>query len=177
MRRGARAPEFLARRRSSTSAAVARRARRGKLRAYVCDFPTRALLEDHPKVVALPHLGASTGEAEENCAIMVADNAARFPRERQHPQFRELSRGGAASARGRTASPSPTTNVPNMVGQISTCLAARETQHRGPAEQVARRTRVHDHRSRRGRSNAEVLARIRSIDGVLAARVLPIIES
>ncbi|HSC15267.1 MAG TPA: 3-phosphoglycerate dehydrogenase, partial [Gammaproteobacteria bacterium] len=41
----------------------------GKLRAYVTDFPTRALLE-HPKVICLPHLGASTVEAEENCAVM-----------------------------------------------------------------------------------------------------------
>ncbi|MGH7128283.1 MAG: 3-phosphoglycerate dehydrogenase, partial [Planctomycetaceae bacterium] len=45
----------------------------GGLHAYVCDFPTRELI-GHPKVVALPHLGASTTEAEENCAIMVAEN-------------------------------------------------------------------------------------------------------
>ena len=45
----------------------------GKLGAYICDFPTNAV-KNHPKVVALPHLGASTGEAEENCAIMVADD-------------------------------------------------------------------------------------------------------
>src|SRR5262245_30798632 len=44
----------------------------GKLHAYVCDFPRRSL-RDHPRVIALPHLGASTGEAEENCAIMVAE--------------------------------------------------------------------------------------------------------
>ena len=44
----------------------------GKLHAYICDFPTPELIA-HPKVVALPHLGASTGEAEENCAIMVAE--------------------------------------------------------------------------------------------------------
>src|SRR5579863_4241538 len=42
----------------------------GRLHAYVCDFPTAAL-KDHPQVVTLPHLGASTGEAEENCAVMV----------------------------------------------------------------------------------------------------------
>jgi D-3-phosphoglycerate dehydrogenase len=45
----------------------------GKLHSYVCDFPTPELIA-HPKVVALPHLGASTNEAEENCAIMVAEN-------------------------------------------------------------------------------------------------------
>jgi len=44
----------------------------GKANAYVCDFPSN-LLKDHPKVVTLPHLGASTMEAEDNCAIMVAD--------------------------------------------------------------------------------------------------------
>ena len=44
----------------------------GQLATYVCDFPTR-LVKDHPNVVALPHLGASTDEAEENCAIMVAE--------------------------------------------------------------------------------------------------------
>lgn len=44
----------------------------GKINAYVCDFPSN-LLKNHPKVVALPHLGASTLEAEDNCAIMVAD--------------------------------------------------------------------------------------------------------
>lgn len=44
----------------------------GKVYAYVCDFPSNALCK-HPRVVALPHLGATTTEAEENCAIMVAD--------------------------------------------------------------------------------------------------------
>jgi len=44
----------------------------GKVHAYVCDFPSNKL-KQHPKVVALPHLGASTMEAEDNCAIMVAD--------------------------------------------------------------------------------------------------------
>lgn len=44
----------------------------GKLKSYVCDFPTNRL-KDHPRVIMLPHLGASTAEAEDNCAIMVAD--------------------------------------------------------------------------------------------------------
>jgi D-3-phosphoglycerate dehydrogenase len=43
-----------------------------ELHAYVCDFPTPALIT-HPKVIALPHLGASTAEAEDNCAVMVVD--------------------------------------------------------------------------------------------------------
>ncbi len=74
----------------------------GKLNAYVCDFPT-AQLKDHPKVVALPHLGASTGEAEENCAVMVADTLRDFLEQRQHPQLGQLSRGDPAAHRQRDA--------------------------------------------------------------------------
>ncbi len=43
-----------------------------KLRQYVCDFPEPCLI-NHPKVVALPHIGASTAEAEENCAVMAVN--------------------------------------------------------------------------------------------------------
>ncbi len=49
----------------------------GRLEAYVTDFPSAATLR-HPRVIALPHLGASTGEAEENCAMMVADQVRDF---------------------------------------------------------------------------------------------------
>ncbi len=93
----------------------------GKLHAYVCDFPSN-LLRQHPRFVALPHLGASTEEAEENCAIMVAEqvadyldngnilNAVNFP---NVSMPRESGfRLGIANA-----------NVPNMLGQISTTLA------------------------------------------------------
>ncbi|MGE0079908.1 MAG: 3-phosphoglycerate dehydrogenase, partial [Thiohalomonadaceae bacterium] len=44
----------------------------GRLYAYVCDFPTNSL-KNHPRVITLPHLGASTAEAEDNCAVMVAE--------------------------------------------------------------------------------------------------------
>jgi D-3-phosphoglycerate dehydrogenase len=93
----------------------------GQLHAYVCDFPTPELIA-HPKVVAMPHLGASTTEAEENCAIMVAEtirdylengnimNSVNFP-EAVMPRA-NAHRISIANA-----------NVPNMVGQISTCLA------------------------------------------------------
>ncbi len=49
----------------------------GALHAYVCDFPSPALLK-HPRAIALPHLGASTEEAEDNCAVMVADQIRDF---------------------------------------------------------------------------------------------------
>ena len=91
------------------------------LKYYICDFPG-ARLQGHPRVIALPHLGASTGEAEDNCAVMVVDqlrdflehgniqNAVNFPdvsMARESPY-----RLGIANA-----------NVPNMVGQISTAMA------------------------------------------------------
>lgn len=45
---------------------------KGKLRNYVTDFPNKTIMQS-PKVIALPHLGASTKEAEDNCAVMIAD--------------------------------------------------------------------------------------------------------
>jgi D-3-phosphoglycerate dehydrogenase / 2-oxoglutarate reductase len=54
------------------SAAVVRSLDAGRLRAYVCDFPEPALI-GHAKVIAMPHIGASTEESEENCAVMAAE--------------------------------------------------------------------------------------------------------
>jgi D-3-phosphoglycerate dehydrogenase / 2-oxoglutarate reductase len=93
----------------------------GKIKYYVCDFPSQKL-QHQASVITLPHLGASTQEAEENCAIMVVSqiidylqhgnitNAVNFPdvvMERGSPY-----RVAVANA-----------NVPNLLGQISTCMA------------------------------------------------------
>lgn len=93
---------------------------KGTLRAYVCDFPTRPLIE-HPKVVALPHLGASTVEAEENCAVMVAENMREYLENgniRFSVNFPEAVIQRTDTYRLTVAN----ANVPNMVGQISTVL-------------------------------------------------------
>ncbi len=92
------------------------------LHSYVIDFPTAALLK-HPKVISFPHLGASTDEAEENCAIMVADQVRDYLEDgtvRNSVNFPEavMPRGGTGSRVTITNA-----NVPNMVGQISTVLA------------------------------------------------------
>ncbi|HTP99272.1 MAG TPA: phosphoglycerate dehydrogenase [Casimicrobiaceae bacterium] len=92
-----------------------------RLKSYVTDFPSPRLI-NRPGVVALPHLGASTAEAEENCAVMVVDevreylehgtiaNAVNFP---SVEMMRESPfRVAIANA-----------NVPNMLGQISTTMA------------------------------------------------------
>jgi D-3-phosphoglycerate dehydrogenase len=92
-----------------------------KLGCYVCDFPSPRV-NGNPHVIALPHLGASTREAEENCATMVADqlrdylldgnvvNAVNFPNVAMPRESK--FRIAVANA-----------NVPNMVGQISTAMA------------------------------------------------------
>ena len=94
----------------------------GKLGAYVCDFPSEAT-RNVPGVVALPHLGASTSEAEENCAVMVADTLRDFLENgniRHSVNFPEAALPRVPStARIAIAN----SNVPNMVGQISTRLA------------------------------------------------------
>lgn len=93
----------------------------GKLHAFVSDFPTPELIA-HPKVTALPHLGASTGEAEANCAIMVAENVKDYLENGniRHSVNFPQARLPRLDAWRITVS---NANVPNMVGQISTCIA------------------------------------------------------
>ncbi|HSY04791.1 MAG TPA: phosphoglycerate dehydrogenase [Steroidobacteraceae bacterium] len=140
------------------------------LHAYVCDFPKRALLQ-HPRVITLPHLGASTLEAEENCAVMVVDqlrdflengnirNSVNYP-EAVLPRVPNTTRLGIANR-----------NVPNMVGQISTCLASERINiadllNKSHGDYAYTLIDV----------DAEVsealLGRIRGIEGVLAAYIL-----
>jgi D-3-phosphoglycerate dehydrogenase len=93
-----------------------------KLHAYICDFPANAL-KGHAKVVALPHLGASTEEAEENCAVMVAEQLADYLEHGNilnSVNFPNVGMARESSYRLAIAN----ANVPNMVGQISSELAA-----------------------------------------------------
>lgn len=92
-----------------------------RLRTYVCDFPAQKLA-GHPQVVALPHLGASTREAEDNCAVMVADQVRDFLEHgniRNAINFADVVMHRESAWRVAIAN----ANVPNMVGQISTTLA------------------------------------------------------
>jgi D-3-phosphoglycerate dehydrogenase len=142
---------------------------RGHLSTYVCDFPTRAV-KDHPRVVALPHLGASTGEAEENCAVMVADTLRDFLENgnvRNSVNFPEAVLPRVGDNRVAIAND----NVPNMVGQISTCLADASlniadllNKSRGDVAYTLIDTE--------GPVTPELLAKLRAIPGVLSARTL-----
>ena len=93
----------------------------GKVRNYITDFPSNRLRR-HPSVTALPHLGASTGEAEDNCAVMVAENVREFLENgniRHSVNFPEMVLPRTEGYRVAIAN----ANVPNMLGQISTALA------------------------------------------------------
>ncbi len=104
------------------AAAIVSALDRGKLASYVCDFPTKAI-KDHPKVVALPHLGACTEEAEENCAVMVADTLREFLENGTIRNSVNFPDAALTRRAGTTRLSVANENVPNMVAQISTALA------------------------------------------------------
>ena len=141
----------------------------GKLRTFVTDFPSEAS-KAHANVVALPHLGASTAEAEANCAVMVAENvkdylengnirfSVNFPESRL-PRL-EAWRVTIANA-----------NVPNMVGQISTCLAnaglnIEDLLNKSVGDLAYTIVDVN------GEVSDATMAELRAIDGVLTLRNL-----
>jgi D-3-phosphoglycerate dehydrogenase len=141
-----------------------------QLGGYVCDFPHAGLLGQE-RVVALPHLGASTREAEENCAVMVADQLRDFLEHgniRNAVNFPQVSMGRESPWRVAIAN----ANVPNMLGQISTAMAQAGlnihnmvNKSRGEMAYT-----LVDVDSAVGES---VLAQIRAIEGVLSVRYLP----
>jgi D-3-phosphoglycerate dehydrogenase len=142
-----------------------------RLGHYVCDFPGVATL-GHPNIIALPHLGASTREAEENCAVMVVDQLREF-----------LEHGNVSNAVNFPSVGMPresgfriaiaNANVPNMLGQISTAMARAGlnihnmvNKSRGDVAYtlVDVDSAVADH----------VVADLRAIEGVLSVRYLPL---
>ena len=101
-------------------AAVSAAIKSGKVYGYVCDFPSN-LLKNHERVLTLPHLGASTAEAEDNCAIMVAEQVRDFLENgniKNAVNFPDVVVPREAAHRLIVAN----ANVPNMLGQISETL-------------------------------------------------------
>jgi D-3-phosphoglycerate dehydrogenase len=144
----------------------------GKVGAYVTDFPTRALL-DHPKVICLPHLGASTVEAEENCAVMVVDNVREFLENGNVTRSVNFPETVLQRTRpNRVAIPHK--NVPNMVAQILTCLAAQDINIADMLNH-SRDELSYTLVDLDAPPSAATVDRIRGIDGILSVRVLPLI--
>jgi D-3-phosphoglycerate dehydrogenase len=93
----------------------------GRLQAYLCDFPTN-LLRPHPRAVTLPHLGASTREAEENCAIMAAEQLIDYLQNGNI--LNSVNFPGISMPRGsRYRLAIASANAPDISGQISAALA------------------------------------------------------
>ncbi|MBO9470189.1 3-phosphoglycerate dehydrogenase [Endozoicomonas sp. G2_2] len=94
----------------------------GKINYYVCDFPSEKL-RGHERVITLPHLGASTDEAEDNSAVMIAEQLRDYLEVgniRNSVNFPEAIMPPTANAHRIAV---VNNNVPNMVGQISSTLA------------------------------------------------------
>ena len=141
----------------------------GKVYAYVCDFPGN-LLKDHPRVITLPHLGASTQQAEDNCAIMVAGQVRDFRENgtiRHSVNFPEILMPRNTGYRLAITNE----NVPNMLGQISTCLAESglnilDMLNKSRGDIAYTLVDVD------AEVQAECVSRLTAIDGVLNARAL-----
>jgi D-3-phosphoglycerate dehydrogenase len=142
----------------------------GHLGQYVCDFPGPAL-QGHPKAVALPHLGASTEEAEVNCAVMVVETLRAYLEDgqvRHAVNFPTVTMARESDFRIAIAN----ANVPNMLGQISTAMA-----HAG----LNIHNMVNHSRGDMAYTLVDVDSPVspavqdalRAIDGVLAVRYLP----
>lgn len=149
--------------------AVSEAIKSGKVYSYVCDFPSN-LLKNHERVITLPHLGASTREAEDNCAIMVADQVKDYLENgniKNSVNFPEVRMDRTEGYRMTVVN----NNVPNMVGQISSALAAKGlnivdmlNKSRG---ELAYTVIDLDQAP-----TDELLAEIGNIDGVLSVRAL-----
>lgn len=141
-----------------------------RLHAYVCDFPN-TVLKDHPKVVTLPHLGASTGEAEENCAVMVADQVRDFLENGNIRNSVNYPEAVLPRAPNTIRLAIANRNVPNMVGQISTCLAAARINIADLLNK-SRGEFAYTLIDVEGTISDDLLRKIRVIEGILAARVV-----
>ena len=101
--------------------AVSAAIKSGKVYSYVCDFPSN-LLKNHERVITLPHLGASTAEAEDNCAIMVAQQIKDYLENgniKNSVNFPVVKLPRSKGYRVTIVN----SNVPDMIGQISSALA------------------------------------------------------
>jgi D-3-phosphoglycerate dehydrogenase len=152
------------------NAAVLEGLKEGKLHAYVCDFPANAL-KGQKNVICLPHLGASTGEAEENCAVMVAEQVSNYLENGNilhSVNFPDVSMPRESAFRVAIAN----ANVPNMLGQISTALAGaglniHNMVNKSKGEMAYTLVDVDSAVS------PAVLDKLKAIEGVLNVRYLP----
>ena len=144
------------------------------LRGYVCDFPAQKL-QGQDYVVALPHLGASTEEAEQNCAVMVVDQVRDYLEHgnlTNTVNFPTLVMPRESSFRLAIAN----ANVPNMLGQISTALAAASINIHNMMNK-SRGEMAYTLVDTDSAIPAELITQLAAIPGVLMVRDLPLSET
>ncbi len=142
----------------------------GQLRGYVCDFPTPTL-NKRPRVVTLPHLGASTNEAEENCARMAADELRWYLEEGTIQNSVNFPDARLSRAEGTSRLSISNSNVPNMVGQISTMLAEAGLNIADLLNK-SRGDLAYTLVDVEGEVPDDLPAKIKGIEGVLSARLI-----
>jgi D-3-phosphoglycerate dehydrogenase len=139
----------------------------GRLASYVSDFPTPQLL-GHPKTILMPHIGASTDEAEDNCAVMAVDQLRDFLENgniRNSVNFPNLTLDrGEGSARLAIVN----RNVPGMLGQILSVLAERDINV-GDMLNKSRGDVAYNLIDVEGEVSADTLTDIRAIEHVIKA--------
>ncbi|OFZ65744.1 MAG: 3-phosphoglycerate dehydrogenase [Betaproteobacteria bacterium RBG_16_56_24] len=141
------------------------------LRSYICDFPAQKL-QGQTNVVTLPHLGASTEEAEENCAVMVVDQVRDYLEHgnlTNTVNFPTLVMPRESAFRMAIAN----ANVPNMLGQISTTLAAAGINIHNMMNK-SRGEMAYTLVDTDSAIPAKLIAQIAAIPGVLMVRDLPL---
>ncbi len=144
-----------------------------QMRCYVCDFPAQKL-QGQANVVALPHLGASTEEAEQNCAVMVVDQVRDYLKHgnlTNTVNFPTLVMPRESAFRLAIAN----SNVPNMLGQISTTLAQAGINIHNMMNK-SRGEMAYTLVDTDSTILPELAAQIAAIDGVLMVRDLPLPE-
>lgn len=151
------------------NAAVLQALEQGKLGRFITDFPTLALLK-HPKVIPMPHIGASTEEAEENCAAMAANQLMDFLENgniRNSVNFPAVSLERTASYRLAIAN----RNIPKMLGQVLSVIAETDNN---VADMInkSRNDIAYNLIDIAVQPDEATLARIRAIEGIINVRLI-----
>ena len=141
----------------------------GKVSAYVCDFPT-ALLKNHERIVTFPHLGASTDEAEESCALMVVEQVRDFL---EHGNVHNSVNfpGMVVHRNSEYRLAIANANIPNMLGQISEALGESGINIHDMTN-MSRGDLAYTIVDLDSPVPDSVLAKIKGIEGVLIARLV-----
>jgi D-3-phosphoglycerate dehydrogenase len=142
----------------------------GAVGCYVTDFPDDDLL-NVPNVIAIPHLGASTPEAEDNCAIMAVEQVRDFL-ESGNVKNSVNFPACALPVMGRNRIVVANANVPNMVGQITTVLAADKINIADMMNKSAGEYAYNIIDIDGDVAEAQV-EKLRKIEGVITARLIP----